>query len=460
MNICVENHIKKLGCWFRKTGKPIYLVGGVVRNSLLGLAVHDIDVCAAVPPQGVKKIENAAFHVAERSYGLGTVVVTQGDYSYEYTAFRRDNYGRGGAHRPEAVCFTESMEEDALRRDFTINVLYAETGGKVIDPLRHGLADLQARVLRMVAKDTLGEDALRILRLVRFATQLGFSIDPETWEAAHENIDKLSGLSRERIRDEFFKILLADVPYGNRGGVLAGLHLLKELGAFAYIIPRLMDGDGFVQSAKYHKYDVMEHSLRACAAAPPDLVVRLAALLHDIAKPTVYKEDGNLYRHPQQGADMAGEALRGLHADNKLVQEVQQLVQAHMFDLDNTAREKAVARMIVRLGPEQFARLCDLREADFEGSGMGNKAASAQKWREALRRMRQQGAPLDRRQLAVTGNDLMRELGIAPGRQIGDLLLALQAYAIKKPKQNNYKSLIRCAKMMYTGRTVRKSQGR
>ena len=459
MKIEMEEPIARLFAWFQKTGRPLYIVGGAVRNKLLSLPVSDIDAAAAVPPQKVKEIEDGAFHVTERSYGLGTVVIVSGPHSYEYTAFRRDSYGRGGAHRPQGVTLTEDIVEDAARRDFTVNALYMGAGGEVLDPLERGLSDLAARRLAMTRPDTLCEDALRILRMARLAAELGFSIEPDTMRAAKENAAGLRDISGERIRDEFFKLLLADVKYGNKDGALIGLHILKEAGALPYIMPELLEGKGFVQSAQYHRYDVLEHNLRTCAAAPPDIAIRLAALLHDVAKPAAYKRDGTLYVHPKLGAQMAETILKRLKTETKLAQTVLPLIEWHMFDLDNSAKEKAVARMIVKLGRENFLRLAALRDADFTGSGMGNIAHSAQKWRAVLASKEAARAPLALKQLAVNGDDIQKALSLAPGRQVGELLRRLQEYAIKKPAQNNYTSLIRYARILYTGMADREDAG-
>ncbi len=393
--------------------------------------------------------------VSPRSFGLGTVVITQlkgaVKYDYEFTEFRRDSYGRGGAHRPESVVFTHSIRSDALRRDFTINALYADMDGEVKDPTEKGLADLESKMVRMTHAQTMDEDALRILRMVRFACELGFEIDGETFDAAKRNVAKLDAISAERIRDEFFKIIMADKRYGKSGSVYRGLDLLRRLGAVEAVIPGISGGDGFAQSPKYHRYDVMEHLFRTCAAAYPDIRVRMAALLHDISKPEAYNRDGNMYGHAQMGAVAARNVLKRLKAGKQLSDDVVELVAAHMFDLDNSAREKTVIKMIPKLGKNQFVRLCRLREADFEGSGMDNEPRSAHKWREVLDRLESSKAPLSRSELAINGHDIMRELDIPPGKAVGGLLGKAHMHALKKPAQNNYKSLIRYVRMLYTG---------
>ncbi len=440
--------------WKRAGLAAAYVVGGYVRNSLLALPLSDLDIASAVLPQELAALCGEEISVEERAFGLGTVVVKQrfeGQlFVYEYTAFRCDNYGRGGGHTPVSVRFTQSMDEDALRRDFTANALYMDRDGRVLDPTGRGIAAVREKRIEQVTSCTLKEDALRILRMVRFAAELGFDVEEKTLNCAQTYVRQLREISAERVRDEFFKILLADAKYSNRDGVLFGLHLLKALGAFAYIIPRLEEGDGLVQNKKYHAYDVLEHSLQSCACAPPDLEVRLAALLHDIAKPAAFFETGKMYGHDKIGAELAKSALLALHVDKETIANVCALIRAHMFDLNNDAGRRAIIRMISKLGKDQFLKLCAVREADFCGSGMGNPAVSAQKWRAVLKELIEKEAPLSLNQLAVNGNDLKKELGIQEGRRVGELLCMLHAHALKKPSQNSYKSLIRYAKIINT----------
>jgi len=471
LNIGLDAALASLMERFSQKGITLYVVGGYVRDSLLessaGVKLHkkrtrettfreeatrDVDVCAAAPPDVLAGLQIEGVTIAEKSYGMGTLSLTQHwngqTYSYEYTAFRADHYRQGGAHRPDGVTFTDRMEVDAARRDFTVNALYAGQDGLVLDPTGRGLSDLAQQTIAQVLDETLSQDALRILRMVRFACALGFAIDPATWRTARANVRHLANISAERIRDELFLILLGDVTYGRKDAVLRALRMLRDLGALGYILPELLEGAGFEQKKQYHAYDVLDHNLHACAAAPPDLVTRLAALLHDIAKPSAYARDGNMYAHGDDGADMAAAALARLRAGNELAANVSQLVRYHMFDLDNRAKERAVIRLITKLGKERFLRLCDLREADFIGSGRGMKADSAHKWRTILRKLEEAGAPLHKKQLAVNGNDIMQELSIGPGKRVGDILSALHIIALKKPSQNTYQSLIRYAKII------------
>lgn len=431
----------------------VYIAGGAVRNSLLGLPAADYDLCG---PQSADVLRRAAagdgIEISGAVNGLGTAIVAAGGEKFEYTAFRTDSYAPGGAHRPVSVSFTDDIALDALRRDFTVNALYADAGtGEVIDPTGRGLADLARRVLAMVRPETFEEDALRILRLVRFASELGFRIEPKTLDAARKNARKIESLSAERIRDEFFGIIMSDVPYGRLGAPAKGLMMLRDIGALRYIVPQLEEGEGCRQSPRYHRYDVLNHQIAVCALTPPDIRTRLAGLMHDIAKPEAQREDGNMHRHAQLGEVRVKSALRALNVPNDIVSDTAKLVRTHMFDLENNARVNTVRKRIMTMGPEQFLRLCDLREADFAGSGMGHDPKSARKWRRVLRQMEEEHAPLSVRDLDISGTDLMRELGVKPGPEIGLILKGLLEHASAHPDQNSYKCLLKYARMLKDG---------
>lgn len=448
--------LAQLGTAAAERGAALYHVGGAVRDRLLGYRASDDDLAGPKRPEELARLHLPQTTVLDPVNGLGTALIQTGPQggrqTYEYTAFRTDSYGRGGEHRPTEVVFTEDIELDALRRDFTVNALYVRlTDGQVLDPTGRGLADLGARTLRMTRPDTLSEDALRILRLIRFAAVLGFDIEPGTLDAARRCAGSLQDISWERIQAELFRILLGDTAYGQQGAVSRALYLMRDLGVLSYVIPELADGQGFAQAARYHRYDVLDHQIETCQAAPPDLVTRLAALLHDIAKPETYRRDGNMYGHADLGAVRAAEVLSRLRAPRRLTSEVADLVRHHMFDLENQAKDRAVIRRINMLGPKQFQRLADLREADFIGSGRGQEPVSAAKWRRILADLEKEDVPFSISGLAVSGADLMRELHLGPGPAVGELLGRLLEHVQLRPSQNNYKSLIKYAKICAAG---------
>lgn len=456
MKLVLSEPLRKLGEAAEESGAAIYNVGGAVRDRLLGYEAADDDLAGPLRPEELTRLHLPRTTVLDPVNGLGTALIQSSlsgeRHTYEYTAFRTDSYGRGGEHRPDGVVFTGDIEQDARRRDFTVNALYVRlSDAEVLDPTGQGLADLRTRTLRMTRPDTLAEDALRILRLIRFAAALDFTIEEKTLWAARDNAHALCDISFERLQAELFRILLGDAAYGCRDAVGRALRLMRDLGVLAYVLPELMDGQSFAQAPRYHRYDVLDHQIETCQAAPPDLTTRLAALLHDVAKPEAYRRDGNMYEHAALGADRAGQMLRRLRAPRQLTAEVTELIRCHMFDLENNAKEKAVIKRLNQLGKEQFLRLADLREADFAGSGMDHPALSAEKWRRVLDGLEHKDAPFTAADLAVNGSDLMRELHIAPGPAIGSLLRRLLEYAQLRPSQNNYKSLIKYAKIIAAG---------
>ncbi|MBD5560969.1 MAG: CCA tRNA nucleotidyltransferase [Clostridia bacterium] len=456
MRIEPSASLARLGQAASERGAVIYNVGGAVRDRLLGFEAADDDLAGPKQPQELARLHLPGTTVLDPVNGLGTALIhcRQGEEKevYEYTAFRTDSYGRDGRHLPEDVCFTDDITMDARRRDFTVNALYVRLpDGEVLDPTGMGLADLKAHVLRMTRPDTLTEDALRILRLIRFAAALGFEVEPETLRAARDQAPALRDISWERIQAEFFRILLGDTVYGRREAVADALYMMRDLGVLEYVLPELTEGRGFAQSPEYHCYDVLDHQIETCAAAPPELTVRLAALLHDISKPEAYRRDGNMHAHPELGSERARQVLRRLRAPRQLISDVAELVEHHMFDLTNEAKSKAVIRRINALGREQFERLADLREADFAGSGRQQKALSAEKWRKVLAGLEKDNVPLTVSGLAVSGHDLMRELHIKPGPVLGEILGQLLEHVQLRPSQNNYKSLIKYAKMIAAG---------
>lgn len=433
----------------KRSGFDIYAVGGAVRNQLLGYTEKDTDLCGPQTAEEMRVIASSNITVTDAVNGLGTALILCGGEHFEYTAFRTDSYAPGGSHTPDRVQFTTDIAVDARRRDFTVNALYMDlASGRILDPLGTGRADLKRRILRQVRSETMDEDALRILRMVRFAAQLGFTVDEETFAAARLRVPGLKDISGDRIRDELYLMLLSDVPYGRPGAPAKALLMLRDLGALDYVLPGLMDGAGFAQNEKYHRYDVLEHQIAACAAAPPDLRTRLAALLHDIAKPAVFRKNGNMHEHPKEGAEQTRRLLKRLNASSGIICDTSQLVAEHMFDLANTAKPKAIRRHILKMGPEQYERLADLREADFAGSGRGSIPKSADKWRTVLAEMKTQNAPFQMSDLAVNGTDIMRELGLEPGPQVGTILRALLPYAAERPSRNNYNCLLNYARML------------
>lgn len=434
---------------FAARGFTLYLVGGYVRNSVLGLAGGDFDVCsAALPDEAAKIAREAGLEVVEKAVELGTIELRLESggrrHVFEHTTFRRDDYPPGGAHRPSRVAFTHSMEQDARRRDFTVGALYLDiASGRLADPTGKGLADAKKGVLRAAAEDpdeTIRDDGLRVMRMARFAAELGFRAAPGLLDSARRHAALLADISAERKRDELVKILMSDTKYPGRtgGGPLCGLGLLRGLGALPYVLPRLSAGQDVAQSEKYHRYDVLGHGLHACAAAGPVLVLRLAALLHDIGKPAALAQTGKMYGHEELGETLAREELRELRFDNKTVNAVLPLIRAHMFDLEARARPKTIRRRAVTLGREGFSLLIALRRADVAGAGMGAQSVpSADNWQAELDRMEAQGVPWHVGELDITGHEVADILGFGASPAVGRILDLLHRECVASPAAND-----------------------
>lgn len=468
------SELTQLARLFSEAGASLYAVGGLPRNAQLNLPPSDMDICSALKPIEVKAVcDQNAVRCIEKAPQFGTVEIHMGELHFEHTTFRGDVYGEGGTHRPEAVRFSKTIEDDAFRRDFTCNALYADVlTGELFDPTG-GIGDIDARVIRATSPDPaviLRDDGLRVLRLVRFACELGFSIDPGTWAAACENVAGLQDIAWERKRDELTKILLSDVRYPaltERQGspVLRGLNLLYEMGAFLYLFPALLEGGGVAQRPQYHAYDVLRHNLHACAAASATLTLRLAGLLHDVGKPAALREKGlptdagghaatpegllphgktPMLGHDTLGVPIAREILERLRFPKSIAEDVLFLVEHHMYDLNGRARESTLRARFAEIGYERALLLCDIREADVRGSGLAT-SFMAMRWREVIARMRAEGAPFSESELRCNGRDIMDWLNLPPGEQVGEVKRRLLSHCARHPQDNTPERLRRLA---------------
>lgn len=450
--------VYRLSKIFSANGYKLYLVGGFVRNMALGLNGGDFDVCSrALPEAAAFFLRAGGLNVIEKAPELGTIEVhiTQdgGRHVFEHTTFRRDFYPEGGAHRPVSVEFTQDMSEDAVRRDFTVNALYLDLeSGEIIDPTGRGIADANAKLIRAAADDpdiTIRDDGLRIMRMARFAAELGFAVDPALMACAKRRACILADISAERKRDELKKIIMSDIKYEALHNINAperGLQILREAGAVPFILPRLAEGDGVAQSEMYHAYDVLGHGIHSCACAPPVIELRLAALLHDIGKPAALRAGGNMYRHEIIGETLAAEELERLRFENSVKAAVPPLIRFHMFDLEGRAKPKTIRRRAAMVGRELFPMLIQLRRADFWGSGLyGGPVSSADNWQKEFDCMIKERVPWSVQELNITGEDIMRLLDIPPSPAVGRALDMLWRECVARPEYNNPEKLKRLA---------------
>ncbi len=445
--------VQRLGRMCKEKGFPLYIVGGFVRNALLGIPVSDMDVAGPAPPEDVMAAldDEKNVRIIPKALKFGTIEIhihmENQWYRCEYTTFRRDFYGEGGSHIPERVKFTSSLCQDALRRDFTINALYYELDrGRLHDPLGGG--EHIGRGVICTTQDPMmvfQDDGLRLLRMLRFACELKFSIDQAAYETAKKKIILLKDISMERIREEFIKILLSDSRYPvlpDYEGMKShrrGLYSLYELGAFPYIMPQLLEGVGMEQRKEYHAYDVFHHNLEASIAMPAILHLRLAGLLHDIGKPFLQRKTGKMYGHDILGAAMVQDILgpKGLKFDNKTVEKVALLIRNHMYDLDNRAKPSTVRKKFIRLGLDGARDLILLRRADQKASGLSQgDPPMIKKWERELEELEEGGIPLSMKDLRISGWDIMEITGQGSSKKIGRMKKALFDWVVDHPEDN------------------------
>ena len=423
-------------------GGQAYLVGGTVRDALLGRSSGTWDVGTdRTPPEVMERFP----HVVPTGLAHGTVMIVEGDLRVECTTLRREG-AYSDARRPDHVDFTRDPLEDLARRDLTVNALaFDPATGRLLDP-EGGAADLERRRLRAVgeALDRFREDALRPVRVARLAAVLQMEPDAELQSAlaacrAPESGVRLEAVSAERVCDELFKLLAAPRPS-------IGFEWLRTGGLLEVWLPELQRCRGQVQN-RFHAYDVYFHSLYSCDAAPADKpVVRWAALLHDIGKPDTYVErdgDGTFYDHEIVGAELADRLLARLRVAGEFRTAVVHLVREHMFDYRPEWTDAALRRWLRRVGPEHVADLFDLRIADALGNGLRRGFPRALlEMRHRIERLLEISRAFEISDLAVDGNDVMRELGIPSGPPVRAALEALLEAVLERPELNTRHELL------------------
>ena len=440
---------EKLKILASQTTAPLYAVGGSVRDFLCNLTpkngVYDWDICSTIPVDEFIPLAQAHGFTTKAVYkNTGTIKLTDTNgVAYEYSRFRSDKYIRG-THTPVEIFFTDDIALDARRRDFTCNAIYYDIQAeKFLDPL-NGIPAIAEKRLTTVAaaQKVFGEDGLRLMRLARQGAQLGFTPDSECLNGARTNAHLIDDISPERIFAELSNLLTADTKYGVANGHYHGLQLLENTGVLARILPELTLGKGMAQRPDFHKYDVLEHSLRAALYA--DERIRFAALLHDVGKPLCALRDGNSYAHPEEGARLAGEILTRFKAPKKLITQTQTLVQLHMYDFDGKTKENKLRRFFAKHA-ETLDKLLLLKQADFSACTDDlSIAPTCARWNALLAKMKAENAPITLKELAVTGKDLLA-VDIPP-TQIAQVLKGLLSYAVINPTENTKTRLCRLAK--------------
>jgi tRNA nucleotidyltransferase (CCA-adding enzyme) len=421
----------------REAGGQAWIVGGAVRDLLLARPVTDWDLATDLVPEDVSPLFRRTVDVGVR---FGTVRILQGGDEVEVTTFRRDGL-YSDARRPDEVSFSRRLDEDLFRRDFTINALaWDPIDGRLEDPTG-GRDDLEARLIRAVGdpEERFREDGLRLLRAVRIAAQLDFDLEPATYRALLLCAPRIEKISPERVREELDRLLLAPRP-------AAALSLLHETGLLRRILPELAGCYGVVQN-QHHAYDVFHHTLAAVEAAPPSRrLVRLAALFHDLGKPATRGEKHGtttFYAHQSVGRRLVDRAFRRLRFSNEDRSAVGHLVQHHMFHYRPEWTDAAVRRFLRDIGEEHLDDIFLLRAADSAGNGTRRRASPEL---EALRRRIaveiERRSALTVRDLSIDGHDLMRELALNPGPELGRILRTLLEEVLEDPELNERGTLL------------------
>ena len=426
---------------------PVYAVGGAVRDFLIsGEVSADIDVCGDLLPEAfISLAEKFGFHAVAIYKRTGTAVVTDGKRKYEYSVTREEVYPAGGAHTPQSVTFSVGAERDALRRDFKCNAVYYDIAGdKYIDPLG-GIKDVKARVISAAAlpEEVFSHDGLRLMRLARFTGELGFTVERETLSAAKKFAGNVKDVSAERVKAELDKILHADAAhsFSPEEGHYRALKVLDETRVLDEILPELTLGRGMAQRSDFHKYDVLEHSLRCACYA--DEKVRLAALLHDVGKPERFIATGKYYGHADTGELIAKDVLMRLKYDKKTVKETCFLVKNHMLDIDGSMKESDI-KLFIAKNFDEIEKLLLIFQTDHRASMEENDVApSVIRWRKIIDDMRKNGTPKSVKDLKITAEQL-KNIGFSD-RMLGREREKLFDRCVLNSRLNDEKTLLRIA---------------
>jgi tRNA nucleotidyltransferase (CCA-adding enzyme) len=428
----------------REAGHQAFLVGGSVRDLLLGRAPGDFDVATSAHPNATLGIFGSRYAIPT---GLqhGTVTVLAGEppaqRHVEVTTFRGEGVYLDG-RRPSTVTFSATLEEDLSRRDFTMNAIaFDPMANSIVDPW-DGQGDMARKTIRTVGEPILRftEDGLRPMRAVRQAAQLGFALDPATQAAIPQALASFRKVSAERIRDELRKLLLSPVPSH-------GLELMRQTGLLAEVLPEMMPTIGCVQN-RFHKHDVYAHILATVDAAIPDFVVRMAAPLHDLGKPKTQAPRENapgeftFFRHEQIGGEMAETICNRLKLSTDERTTITSLVAGHMFFYTPDWTDGTIRRFVRRVGPDLVPGLFALREADIASRGQGeDREGETRELRARIGRVGAEDAALRVTDLAIDGKDVMRVLGIPPSKKVGQILDELLERVLDDPGLNQRETL-------------------
>lgn len=450
MDYSLPKEVKNIFDKFKEANFQIYIVGGAVRDLLMGKEVSDWDFTTDAKPEEILKLFPEGFY--DNKFGTVGIPVNStskvGSDSfevYEITTMRKEGDYKDFRH-PAEVGWTDKIEEDLARRDFTINAI--ALGDTLVDPF-HGQDDIKNKIIRAVGdpNQRFKEDALRLMRAIRIATQLNFEIDKATFQAVQKDASLIKEVAWERIRDELFKILSSENTY-------TGIIHLRETGVLQIILPELEKCFGIVQEGPKHDrvYDIGEHSLLTLKYTPSkDPLVRLAALLHDIGKVDTVKtaQDGNVtfYNHDLVGGKLALTIAKRFNLSKKQTDKLYRLIRWHLFTVDERQTDSAIRRFIKNVGIEDIDDMMAVRIGDRLGGG--TQRAVSWRMEEYQKRIKEVlKKPFSISDLKVNGNDIIKTLDIKPGPKVGEILQKLFEEVLEDPSKNNREYLLERIKQL------------
>lgn len=445
MKIELPESVKDILKKFDEAGYEIYIVGGAVRDVLMGKIAHDWDFTTNATPEEILKVVEGGLY----NNDFGTVFSPNPDdpeRPHEITTFRKEE-GYSDARHPDKVSWGKTLEDDLSRRDFTINALAFDKNFKLVD-FYGGQKDIDSKIIKAVgdANERFSEDALRMMRAVRIGSELGFIIENKTFEAIKANAPLINKIAKERIKEEFFKILSSPNPYD-------GMILFRDSGLMQEIIPELEKCFGVEQKSpgRHHIYDVGTHlfmSLKNCKSDDP--VTRFATLIHDIGKPQTYRKLDTgvitFYNHEMVSTKIAENLAERLRLSKKEKDKLLLLVRWHQFTVDENQTDSAIRRILRNVGPENMEDMLALRVADRVGGGARETSWRLEEFKQRLVEVQKQ--PFAIRDLKVNGNDVMKELNLKPGPEVGKILEKIFEEVTENKMENEREVLLKHLKTL------------
>lgn len=433
--------VKKAINMLKQNQYAAFVVGGAVRDFLLGREITDYDICSNATPDQMKQVFKD-YKTVSIGARFGTVMVIIEDEILEITTFRREDDYIDGRH-PSVVEFSNDLEEDLSRRDFTINAMAYNPFAGFVD-LYNGIDDIKNKTIRAVGSPVvrISEDYLRMLRAVRLATELGFTLDEPLLKAIIDNVCGLQKISKERVSSELNRILLSEMPS-------RGVNLLARSGLLREISLDLFKMYGFDQESSFHDDDLFTHTMKVLDGTKPDLSLRLAALFHDIGKPSTKQIDengeGRYFGHQKVSAQMAEEFLRKYRYSNKIIENVVMLVERHM-DCSNIYTPKSVKKLISRMGEDVYT-LFELQTADILATNKKSNIENVKNGKHLADTIINEKQTVDKSGLAINGDDLIK-IGYIQGVHLGNTLKKLTEMVLDDESINNEETLLEIAKKL------------